>query len=421
MDEGGGWRHWDRVEHITAAAPGRQCFAVLKEQADKKTILVFSNGDSGAVPPKGENNIRLVAYAPEFAGNRLIGRSNGLPGQIFRLYEYPVDRESFIIQVGGKLSNSGEFIWNDWHQVNDFDLSGPGDRHYVLNPATGEVLFGNNEHGSIPPVCAEDNICIISCRTGGGDGGNVQANEINSIVGMTELAESIKVSNHAPARGGAANETIMEAGGRVRRELKKQYRAVTCADYEEIALATPGLRLSRVKAIPLFTPGLKDYPENKSPAQITVVVVPYSEYKKPMPGRGFLETVRRHLDNYRMITTEVLVIPPEYVQITVHAVVVTALRIRVDPVKIVEALEQFLDPLDEKDGSKGWPFGRTVYKGDIYGVINRIEGVEYIKELWMDAEGAGVVKELSGDIKIPPHGLVYSGKHEVETVCREDL
>ncbi|MDD2619955.1 MAG: hypothetical protein PHC92_04715, partial [Syntrophomonadaceae bacterium] len=154
---------------------------------------------------------------------------------------------------------------------------------------------------------------------------------------------------------------------------------------------------------------------------VSVVVVPVSHSKIPFPSAGFLETVRRHLDKYRLVCTEVHVIGPEYIKVNVYGVIVVKPGFKLNPQKIESILEKFLQAVDNEQPSQGWVFGRTVYKGDIYEVINRIEGVEYIKELWLNAEGAGVRKDLSGDIQIPAHGLVYLGECEMEIIQISDL
>jgi hypothetical protein len=419
-DGEGNWRYLDKTENISGTGPNSY-YTIEKNHQEKRTVLIFGDRDSGAAPPRGEGNIRLISYAPEFAGLRFLGRSSGLPNQLFTLSEGNVDGKSLLIQVSKKLAGSAETVWEDWQMVEDFELSGPGDRHFVYSPDTGEIRFGNNEQGSVPGAGEEDNICIISCRSGGGDGGNVRENEINELIDRPGELKAVEVFNKLPASGGSPRETVEEARERVRGDLKKQYRAVTGEDYEEAARATPGLRVARVKAIPLFFPGLKDYPQNRAQSQVSVVVVPYSDQPKPVPGKSFLQTVRRHLESYRLITTELHVIPPAYIKITVHAVVAVTPHINPDPRAIAGALENFLDPLGTGNGSGGWEFGRTVYKGDVYSVINAIDGVEYIKDLRFEAEGAGVIREQSGDIKIPPHGLVYSGEHNIETVSRRDL
>ena len=70
----------------------------------------------------------------------------------------------------------------------------------------------------------------------------------------------MSVTNPFPARGGLEAETLAQAKLRVQRELAAPTRAVTAEDYEAIAKAAPGLRVARVKAIPLYKPGMRDFP-----------------------------------------------------------------------------------------------------------------------------------------------------------------
>lgn len=40
----------------------------------------------------------------------------------------------------------------EWTEVESFLASGPDDRHFVLDHETGEVRFGDGEHGRRPPA-----------------------------------------------------------------------------------------------------------------------------------------------------------------------------------------------------------------------------------------------------------------------------
>jgi predicted phage baseplate assembly protein len=238
------------------------------------------------------------------------------------------------------------------------------------------------------------------------------------------LWNGVAVTNPSPASGGTEAETIEEAKLRVQRELELPTRAVTADDYEAIAKTTPGLRVARAKAIPLYKPGLRDYPRVKAQGQMTVVVVPYAETEQPTAGPGFLDTVRRHLDRYRLLTTELHVMPAAYIRITVHAVVVVEPKHKNESGRIHDALRHTLSPVIRHSGAaadEGWAFGRSVYRGDLYGVISRLKGVAYVQDLWVDAEGAGAMKDGAGDVHLPPYGLVYSGDHEIEIVSLTDI
>ncbi|TDF97131.1 putative baseplate assembly protein [Paenibacillus piri] len=421
-NDDGDWHDWVPVMGLSSCGPQDRCYELHRDSASYTVTLVFGDGIHGQIPAAGEQRVRLIAHAAEFELDRWIGRSNGLPNQ-----EFEVERlrsclsEGLQLQVGRPVPGNAELIWEDWTKVDDFDHSGSEERHYVLDVANGIIRFGNNEEGLVPFAADTDNVRIIALQTGGGLRGNVKDGLISELVTNDPELLAAQVTNPFPAAGGAERESLEEAKLRVRKELHTPYRAVTGEDYEAIARSTPGVRVARVKAIPLYRPGMKDEPHSKAPAQMTVVVVPYSEAAQPRASDGFLQTVREHLQLHRLLTTELHVIPAEYIKITVHAVVVMEPHMKGETRRIVRELERLLHPLDQGNGAQGWAFGRAVYKGDIYGAISRIKGVVYVQDLWIDYEGAEARKDASGDIMIPPYGLVMSGEHEIELISKTDI
>ncbi|KRE50165.1 putative baseplate assembly protein [Paenibacillus sp. Soil724D2] len=418
QDEQGHWRDWHIVAELEDCEPDDLCCQLQQDSALRTTRLRFGDGVNGRIPPQGPQRIRLIAYTAEFDYGRFVGGSKGLPGQTFEISRGRMYKpSSMLLQVGYRPRGERDVVWDDWQSVDDFDNSKSTDRHYVYDAAAGTIRFGNNEAGLTPPKSVEPNIRFLALQAGGGVRGNVKD---GLVTGFTNT-KGVRVTNPFPARGGLEAETLTQAKLRVRRELDTPTRAVTGEDYEAIAKATPGLRVARVKAIPLYKLGMRDYPKVKAPAQMTVVVVPYSESDKPKAGKGFLQTIKQHLDRHRLLTTELHVIPAEYIKITVHAVVVMEPKHKDEQRRIMQELRLLLQPMDHGQGSEGWRFGRTVYKGDIYGVISRIKGVVYVQDIWIDAEGTGFHKDGAGDIHIPPYALVYSGDHEVETISQTDL
>jgi len=419
--EDGEWSFWRQVDELLPGHANQPVFALQRSYDGRTVHIVFGNGDNGRKPDVGENNIRVLSFGDDFERYRWLGCSNGLPGQSFELPWPEVIKDSFRLQIGVYIGSSGEWQWQDWYAVDDFSTSGPADRHYVIDQESLRLYFGDNERGMVPAVSKTPNILIAACQVGGGERGNVKAGDINRILESDPVLSLVQLSNLWPARGGAQAEGLMEAKARLRRVRNTPQRAVTAADYEELARSTPGHRVARVKALPLYTPGLKNYPENQTPATVTVVVVPYSESPNPMPSTGFLRSVKHHLNRYRLLTTDLRVIGPEYIKVTVYAVVVINSSKGEPGEKIISMLNHFLQALDTNDPGAGWAFGRTVNKGDIYEIINRVPVVEYVKDLWLYAEGGGTKREVSGDIELPPAGLVYSGEHEIEIIHKKDV
>jgi hypothetical protein len=319
--------------------------------------------------------------------------------------------------------------WRDWTRVDDFDASGPEDTHFVLDTCAGQIRFGDGVNGDIPPAPAsetEENIRVVSFQAGGGTAGNVSALAVDSFakpfhVKSDERLFGLTVNQRAAATGGLDKEALEDAEARARRDLKTQYRAVTDADVEYLALNTPGLRVARARAIPLYAPGLRGYPQVQAPASVSVVVVPYSTSLRPFPSEGFVRTVCRHLDHHRLLTTRVYVIGPEYVGVGVNATV----RLHAEfgqtetLARIQKSLDDFLRPLPAEDNPEGsgWPFGRTVFRSEIYQLLESVEGVDCVEKVTLTATGVGVARSAEGNILIPPQSLVYPGAHSIEIVA----
>jgi hypothetical protein len=318
--------------------------------------------------------------------------------------------------------------WRDWARVDDFDASGPVDTHFVLDPCAGQIRFGDGVNGDIPPTPAseaEENIRVVSFQTGGGASGNVSALALDRLTKPFHVKSDarlldLRIEQRAAAAGGLDKEALEDAEARARRDLKTQYRAVTDADVEYLALNTPGLRVARARAIPLYAPGLKGYPQAQAPASVSVVVVPYSPSLRPFPSEGFVRTVCRHLDRHRLLTTRVYVIGPEYVGVSVRATVRLFAEFEQTETlaRVQKSLDDFLRPLpaDDDTEGEGWPFGRTVFRSEIYQLIESVEGVDCVEKVTLAATGVGVARSAEGNILIPPQSLVYPNGHSIEIV-----
>jgi len=377
-------------------------------------------------PPVIESILSNVVSAIEKAQFTSGFSSPGLPGLQISLGKVPVIRDSLELVI-----ESESF---DWTVVGDLDASGSGDRHYALDPVSGTITFGDGIHGKIPPR-GENNI-TVSFSTGGGIRGNVAKGAINRVLD-SELAPKVQVNNRRAALGGKDSETLEEAIGRARTELRTVNRAVTPDDYEFIALKTPGLSVARAKAIPLYHPSQP----GPVPDTVTMIVVPNSYKPMPIPGLDFLKTVYRHVDLHRTMGTEIFVIPPIYLEVIVLATVIRMPTDRKETVEtaIMDRLNRFLSPLKGGGSDKnGWPFGRPVYISEIYALLDQVKGVDYIKKLTLvrssickPAGNGGISgqdelecvvdgEEIDGDIQMPAYGLACSGKHEVVAYSEEE-
>lgn len=415
----GRWREWRELSSF--AESGREDRVFLVERGDRQrggATVRFGDGTKGALVPEGERNVRVVCSSWTFASARTVGRSEGLPRMTMTLP--PLDGPllgELLLQVAVSDPNGGtDPLFEDWTMVEHFDRSGPLDKHFVLDAEAMEIRFGDDENGAIPDRSSADNVFILACATGGGSRGNVKPNLLTRFAQPEQEQLGLTVTNAGYGAGGAEPEALQAATRRASEQWLIPYAAVTNEDYMRIACETPGLRIARAHVIPQYAPG-----RGLSPGAVTVVVVPEGLGTAPKPSKGFLDTVARHLYDRRLITTEVHVIGPEYVQVTVHATVVVEPHYMEEAHRIVTALNLLLSPVDGPGAVQGWPFGRAVQKGDVYSAISRLNGVAYAQDLWLDAEGPNASKNAAGDIVLPPNGIVVSGKHQIQLISRTQI
>ncbi|MFD0674101.1 putative baseplate assembly protein [Cohnella sp. GCM10027633] len=415
----GRWREWRETYDLASCGRSERVFRV--ERGDPRTgetTVRFGDGTNGSVIPAGENNVRIVCMTKSFATGNSLGRSGGLPRTKLPVpaLDGPIHGE-LLVQVAVEDPTGGkEPLFEDWTEVEHFDRSGPLDKHFVFDAEEMEIRFGDDENGAIPDRSVTDNVFLLACATGGGSRGNIKPNLLTKWTQPEQEALGLTVTNASYGSGGSEAETLQTATRRAADLWLTPYAAVTNEDYMRIAGETPGLRIARTHVIPQYAPG-----RGTSRGAVTVVVVPDGLAAAPIPSKGFLDTVANHLDDRRLITTEVHVIGPEYVQVTVHATVVVEPHYMEEAHRIVATLNQLLSPIDGPGGVQGWPFGRTVQKGDIYSAISRMNGVAYAQDLWLDAEGRHASKNAAGDIVLPPNGIVVSGLHQVQLISRTQI
>lgn len=379
------------------------------EYAPGRAWIVFKNPSQ---LPAGRQTVRVIATAEEFADQVWLGTGTGISGQTVQIPVSPMLPSELRLQVGWLEEDGDGIIWHDWHRVHDFDESDAESFHYIIDEEAGVIRFSDGVRGAAPPHMPFPNIRIIGYRLGTGAAGNVKEDTIHE---MELFDQPLKVTNLFPAYGGAEAETVKEALQRARLQILEPRCGVTGEDLERRVREIPGLRIARVKAIPGYHRSVRNYPEERAIGHTSIVVVPYSKKPLPVPAEGMLQTIRRHLEPYRLLTTQLHIIPPEYVKVSVRAVIVVDTRYEGREWTVKEALNRWLQPFGSGE-SEGWEFGKPVYKSDVYDVISRVPGVEYIQDVWLMAEGRDVFQEEGGDIRIPPNGLVLSGEHDIEFI-----
>ncbi|HWB40449.1 MAG TPA: putative baseplate assembly protein [Gemmatimonadales bacterium] len=332
------------------------------------------------------------------ARGEFLGTGTGDAGQQYELVHIPVLEGSVRLEV----EEAGR--WVPWTLVSGFEASREDDRHAVLDPEAGTIRFGNGVQGRAPQI--GERIRVREYRYGGGPEGNVGPKAIAKPTGA--VSARVKSANPMAATCGAAREPVAAALERIPGELRRRDRAVTSGDFRELALATPGVDLGRAECLPRFHPPTRF---TSAAGVVSVVVWPREDRKRPnapMPDRTTLRRVCAWLDDRRLVTTELYVIPPTYRRIAV------AVGLRGKPGYGIEALRrwvelvlrQYLAPLPPYGPEgQGWPLGRRVHGPELEAAALQVEGVEYLEGLELagwDAATAQWVPSGGRPIQLQP-------------------
>lgn len=176
--------------------------------------------------------------------------------------------------------------------------------------------------------------------------------------------------------------------------LRQSDRAITQSDFETLALAAnqsdavqkSGQKVVRAHCLPRHNLEAENYllpsEMQEQPGHVSVIILPnsVSHSSTDRPNQNLIDGVKTYLEERRLIATQIHVVAPYYLSISVQI----TLHLQPDAIadvvqaKAVEALRTFFDPyLGGRDGN-GWPFGRNINISEVYQLLDRLPGVDYV-------------------------------------------
>ncbi len=172
-------------------------------------------------------------------------------------------------------------------------------------------------------------------------------------------------------------------------QVRDRYRAITCADFVELARDMKPNDADDTVARAHCIPRRNLDSENPlvepvdQPGHVSIVIIPDStnrENSPPQPSSLLINEVKNHLEERRLIGTAIHVVVPRYITISIRLTIHLNREADVATTrdKINQALENFFDPLPNPDNPQGWPFGRNVYVSELYQLLDELDFVDYI-------------------------------------------
>ncbi|MCT4585843.1 MAG: baseplate J/gp47 family protein [Peptostreptococcaceae bacterium] len=371
----------------------------------KKLVLIGEDGQE--IKDKEALKIKIISYYRE--EDLFLGYTNPLPLQEIPFYKENSIKHELKLLVGDE--NDGYY---EYKYVDFFSNENKGQNVFTLE--NKNIVFSDGIKGNIPRK--EMKIYLSNIAFSSGKKGNIRRKDLAKFLYEDSYFDNIKLKNISKAIKGNDEQDITDVNKIFAKSLLNSKRAVNEDDYVRLLKKSKELSIGRIKVIPLYEKGLKSYPKKVKEGVLSIVVIPKDKGFMPEISNDYLNKVKKYIEPYRLITTNVKVIKPEYIGIDIKVVANVKDNITENiKEELLEKLEDYLIPIKkEKNKYSGWEFGKTLYSGEIYSLINAHKKIDYVEDLWIYPIGKYIKQDKNKDIYIPKEGLFYLNSFEIEYI-----
>ena len=220
---------------------------------------------------------------------------------------------------------------------------------------------------------------------GGGASSNVLSNQLTQVVsytvtGNTTYQNTIVVNNTDPASGGGDGDSVEELRFNIQNEFQTQLRAVTQQDYLARTMAMPSQYGQVSKAYitkddATFANYMAADQSQFDPMLVSLYILGLdvnSNLADPSPA--LLQNVQEYLKEYRMLTDAVNIKPAYIINIGCNFDIIIRPNYTSQDViaRCILALQNYFN-IDN------WQINEPIVLGDIYSLLDQIEGVQTVK------------------------------------------
>lgn len=349
-------------------------YSVNKDEQGK---LHFNIADDSQV-------VKIVIYDEDIMRQYHLGRIYGYDNQEIELPVKNVNRETFELLI--KLGDEEETACYTFARP---DEGAEGSLCYELDEEEGKVYIkdaGDYINGELY-MCSVD---VNEGHSGNIDKGKLFHPKKNRHIGFI---------NVSAGEGGRYRETLEQMKLRFAKRVNTPEVAVREDDYERFVIKTPGLSISKVKAIA--------HPEDNS---VHIVVLPATEGRLPRLSKTYINLIQKNLEHYRMLTTKVYIDEVKYAAVDVTANVIIKPHYTEAKQQIEEAVRNSVDYICSDSN-----FGKLLRYEDVYRSIKELECVDDIIELRMNCTDKTCVEKQELNLKPSDICLLYSGYIHIKT------
>jgi len=369
---------------------------------------------SGSIPWTPQIRLAYVngvfSRASETQTLERLGSSDGSPQQTVTLARPPVLPETLELRVQEPLGDedvqslratdpnsvldnlpTGQAgPWVLWKEIPLLAEAGKTDRSYSLDNDTGDITFGDGNHGLIPPIGADSIVAITYKHGGGAAANNITAwGEIN-LVSPVQGVERVVAPDDAA--GGSDPQTADEV---IRYAPANQFirdRALSLPDFETLAVES-SRDIVQARA---FSSG----------GGVRLIAVTRAQARKPSQAqwRALLSYLADRTSPSLAVPNAITPVDPRLVDIGIQ-LTLTIRSIEFSGDVDQEASKRIVNLLDPETGGldgQGWPLGFLPTETDIAAVLIDVPNLEAVESATITAtvNGAAVQKARPEDVPV---------------------
>jgi len=361
----------------------------------------FLSPPFGSPPEPGK--VRFQVRSQVVVENEFLGISNGEPDQIFYLREGPVLIDPDNLGTGPGAYNPNPRISVDgvqWQFVVDFleASTGAASTEFIVEALTRGVRFGDGVKGAIPPAGARisaDRYQILQDKQV--RVGRDSLVRLDAIPGFPD--SNILSTRNSRAEGGLYIYPTEEMESTGLTLYSERFRAIAEEDFRDLATRQfnrsqesipappqPSDLVSRAEVVAGKRPAASGTGYEDMQGAVTVIILPQPSSSTEtllQPSPDLIWRVKRFLDRRRLITTRLFVRGPEYVTTDID------IRVTAQPgassqrlkAAIDSRIREFHHPLEGGDQGSGWPLGRSIYRSELFQLVESVEGVDHVRQI----------------------------------------
>ncbi len=388
--EGDIYRQW-----YTTTGDKNLCEVVQGETVNERKV-VFNNN----LPNVGDE-FAIFLCDSELKDIVTLGVTDGCAGQ--RLY-FDAQSSSVCELSLALVKEQGDFTeYEIWDYCDDITSQGYDSRCFGFDRESSCIYFGDSINGVQPEQGLT--VMLVTVKTSRYEGGNVLKGRIDNI----EEGYDYEVANLEAATGGSSRKNSDELEKEIEDKINAVTRAVTAEDYKSIVMNTPGLMIDSMNVI-----SVKDYCDAYNEPyysnMVMVAVKPKFGGALPVLSESYKKNIAANLNKYRLLTTEIKVIPARYVGVNVYGRITLTEKTNSARTQLHNFIYTLVDRV------KSGEFGKMVDYGRLFSALELHFYVKSINDLSLEYSGNGGFKNEQGDIVIHPDSLSYLNEIGIEFV-----